>query len=295
MTEATQQIRKKLFQEIVSDIYAPTDRLRNLLKLLRHPQFGCDWDKQQSFTSIKPYTVEEAYEVADAIENNDLDELKNELGDLLLQVYFHAQIAEDQNHFTFEEVAKSVVDKMVYRHPHIFDVENEEVYADPGQVEQVNKVKVNWEAIKEAERQAKGQSKKADHVESALDGVAMALPTLIRAEKLQKRAARVGFDWQDPAPILEKISEEISEFQEEVKLDNRDKMTAEMGDILFAVVNLARHYQIDPEQALHQTNQKFMKRFQGMEQQAREEKLHLKDLSLDQLENLWCQQKKSET
>ena len=293
MSQNTIKFRKKLFKEIVSDTYPATDRLRNLLKLLRHPDYGCDWDKQQSFESLKPYTLEEAYEVADAIEENNPEDLRNELGDLLLQVYFHAQIAEDQNYFTFEDVAKSIVEKMVYRHPHIFDIENQQIYDTPTQVEQITQVKVNWEKMKEAERKAKNEVKQTTHqIESALDGVAMALPSLIRAEKLQKRAAHVGFDWDDPQPILQKIIEEINEFQHEVEIHSHQKMISEMGDILFAVVNLARYYQIDPEQALHQTNQKFIKRFQGMEKDSRDQQQHLQDMSLKQLEILWCQQKK---
>ena len=246
-------------------------RLLAIMARLRDPQTGCEWDVAQTFATIAPYTIEEAYEVADAIERDDLPALREELGDLLLQVVFHARMAEELGAFDFDAVAQAISDKMTERHPHIFgDV------PDQGQSREVR-----WEAQKAAERKAKGAT-------SALDGVALALPALMRAEKLQKRAARVGFDWPDTEGPRAKVIEEIAELDaartEAEKLD-------EAGDLLFAAVNLVRRYGIAPEDALRHGNAKFERRFRAMEALAGDD---FPKLSLDEQEALWQQVKAAE-
>jgi len=236
------------------------DRLLTIMKRLRDPQTGCEWDVAQSFESIAPYTIEEAHEVADAIARGDMADLKDELGDLLLQVVFHAQIAADLGHFSFPDVVTAISDKMERRHPHIFgDV------AEGGHH--------LWEQIKADERRAKAAS-------GTLDGVALGLPALMRAEKLQNRAARVGFDWPDPQGARAKIDEELQEIAEATP----ETLEEEFGDLLFAVVNWARHHGIDAEAALRNGNLKFERRFRAMEQEAGE---GFAALDLEAKEALW--------
>ncbi len=238
-------------------------RLATIMERLRNPDTGCPWDVEQDFASIAPYTIEEAYEVADAIEHGDMAALKDELGDLQLQVVFHARMAEENGDFDLSAVLDGISDKMVRRHPHVFGPEAENGDAGPG-----------WEAIKEAERAEKGR-------DSALDGVATALPALLRAEKLQKRSARTGFDWPDESGPRAKIDEEIRE----VETAETDAQRAEeIGDLLFAVVNWARFHKIDPEAALRAANSKFERRFRSMETQAG---AAFSELSLEEMEELW--------
>ncbi|KPF75165.1 nucleoside triphosphate hydrolase [alpha proteobacterium AAP81b] len=241
-------------------------RLLAIMARLRDPAAGCPWDLAQDFASIAPYTIEEAYEVADAIERGDLADLKGELGDLLLQVVFHARMAEEAGQFGFGDVVTSICDKMERRHPHIFG----DVAADCAAA-----VKANWEAIKAAERAAV-----AGAAGSALDGVATALPALMRAEKLQSRAARVGFDWPDVAGVAAKVKEELAELAAATDTAHRAE---EAGDLLFAVVNLCRHHGIDPEAALRAGNAKFERRFRAMEARADD----FAALSLADKEALW--------
>jgi ATP diphosphatase len=246
-------------------------RLLAIMARLRDPETGCEWDVAQTFATIAPYTIEEAYEVADAIARDDMAALREELGDLLLQVVFHARMAEELGSFDFDAVAHAISDKMTERHPHIFGDA-----ADQGQSRETR-----WEAQKAAEREAKGAT-------SALDGVALALPALMRAEKLQKRAARVGFDWPDTAGPRAKVVEELDELAaaatEAEKLD-------EAGDLLFAAVNLVRRYGIAPEDALRHGNAKFERRFRGMEALAG---AAFPALSLEEQEALWQQVKAAE-
>lgn len=238
-------------------------RLIAIMAQLRNRENGCPWDIEQSFATIAPYTIEEAYEVADAIERSDMPALVDELGDLLFQVIFHARMAEEAGHFGFTDVVNAICDKMVRRHPHVFGE---------------TRVRPDWEALKAAER---GDGTDA----SALGGVARALPALMRAEKLQKRAARTGFDWPDDRGALEKIFEEI----EEVKSASSDNhRREEVGDLLFAVVNWARHLGVEPEEALRHANGKFEKRFRTMEAAAGDA---FKALPLDAKEALWAQAK----
>lgn len=258
--------------------------LLNIMARLRDPDGGCPWDLQQDFASIAPYTVEEAYEVADAIDRNDLDDLKDELGDLLLQVVFHAQMASEQGAFDFGDVVASISDKMVRRHPHIF--------AD-ARVAGAGDVSANWEQIKRAERAARGETD-----DSALAGISRGLPEWQRATKLQSRAARTGFDWPDPVPVLDKLREEVDEVQAEFAAGpvdaNQARLQEEIGDVLFVCANLARHARVDVGTALRQANLKFERRFRAMEAHARARGGAMQDLDLAQQEALWRQVKDEE-
>ena len=247
------------------------------MRSLRDPDSGCPWDLQQDFSTIAPYTVEEAYEVADAISRNDLEGLRDELGDLLFQVVFHARMAEEKDAFDFEAVAATICDKMVRRHPHVF-----------GSAEERKKgpQKGAWHRIKAAERSGNGDT-------SALDGVAKALPALKRAEKLGKRAAAVGFDWPDPSGPREKIDEELGELSAALHSGHMADATEEFGDLLFAVVNLARHLKIDPEEALQAANRKFEQRFRSMEKDIAASGQPLADLDIEALESRWQATKKT--
>ena len=237
------------------------DRLIQIMARLRDPETGCAWDTAQSFETIAPYTIEEAYEVADAIIRNDMAELREELGDLLLQVVFHARMAEEAGHFSFADVAEAISNKMEARHPHIFDATGSEA------------AEHRWEDLKASERTRKG-------AQSAMDGVARALPALLRAEKLQKRAARDGFDWPDREGPAGKLAEEMSELREA----NLEQRQEEAGDLLFAAVNLVRAYGLAPEDALRQANDKFERRYRHMEELADG---GFSDLILEQQEALW--------
>lgn len=262
------------------------DAWRDLVALmarLRAPGTGCPWDIEQTFETIAPYTIEEAYEVADAIERGDMGELKSELGDLLFQSVFHARMAEEAGHFDIDDVVRGLVDKMVDRHPHVFgDVAIESAEAQTGA----------WEVMKAAEREKKAK----DGPVSALDGVALGLPALMRAEKLTKRAGRVGFDWPGPGPVLDKLAEEIGELQEAIASPAQDQahVQEELGDMLFVVANLCRKLSVDPEVALRGANSKFVKRFKGMEALARQRGVAFASLSLDEQEALWVEVKKIE-
>lgn len=245
------------------------DRLLAIMAQLRNPDGGCEWDLAQNFETIAPYTIEEAYEVADAIKRGDMVDLRDELGDLLLQVVFHARIAEEAGQFAFEDVAHSISDKMEARHPHIFGAED----GTMGET--------RWENLKEAERMKKG-------AKSALDGVALALPALMRAQKLQKRAARTGFDWPDETGSEGKINEEIEELK---SATSKAHKVEEAGDLLFAVVNYVRAHGVTAEDALRAANDKFETRFRAMEDMADD---GFVTLSLDEKEALWKRVKKSE-
>ena len=254
--------------------------LVTLMARLRTPGSGCPWDLEQTFETIAPYTIEEAYEVADAIERRDMGELKGELGDLLFQSVFHARMAEEAGHFNIDDVVRGLVDKMVDRHPHVFG---------SGAIESAEAQVGAWEVMKAAERAKKAKSGPV----SALDGVAVALPALMRAEKLTKRAGRVGFDWPGPEPVLDKLHEEIGELREAIAAPEPDQahVAEELGDMLFVVANLCRKLGVDPEVALRKANSKFVKRFEGMESIARERGVDFGSLSLDQQEALWVEVK----
>jgi nucleoside triphosphate diphosphatase len=261
------------------------ERLRQVMRRLRDPVAGCPWDVEQSFATIAPYTIEEAYEVAEAIQNADMAALKDELGDLLLQVVFHAQMADEAKQFDFDAVAEAIADKMIRRHPHVFG----EAAVDGTEAQSLA-----WETQKAAERAAKAQA--AGVAPSALDGVTVGLPALTRALKLQKRAGRVGFDWKDAPPILDKIAEELGELTTEMAAPIRDpaRLEDELGDLLFACVNLARHLAVDPESALRSTNAKFERRFRQVETLLAADGKRPEDADLAAMEALWQLVKRAE-
>ncbi len=245
-------------------------KLLDIMRSLRDQENGCPWDIEQTFSSIAPYTIEEAYEVVDAIERNNIDDMKEELGDLLLQVVYHSQMAQEQGLFTFDDVAQAVADKMVYRHPHVFGDKKAENFSDVDRI---------WDQQKGAEKQQAG----------ALGGVTKGLPSLLRAQKLQKKAAKVGFEWSDTVQAFEKIEEEIEEFKEASTSNHREE---ELGDLLFCLVNYARMNGLNSEEALRKANNKFIKRFSGMEDDLHQDSRQLKDLSLKEMLECWNDQKK---
>ncbi len=251
------------------------DRLLSIMRALRDPQTGCPWDIKQDFSTIAPYTIEEAYEVNDAIMSGKRDKICDELGDLLLQVVFHAQIAEEEGSFTFVDVAAGISDKMVRRHPHVFG---------DGAAKTDGDVRANWEQIKAEERQQENGKDSG-----VLSGIAVTLPAMVRASKLQKRAANVGFDWPDLSAVIDKLHEETDELQsqwEEDKTD-KDRLRDEVGDILFVAANLARKVGIDPETALIETNRKFERRFSYIEQALARENIPIEDAGLERMDKLW--------
>jgi ATP diphosphatase len=253
-------------------------RLIEIMAALRTPGSGCPWDLEQNFGSIAPYTIEEAYEVADAIARGDLSDLRDELGDLLLQVVFHARMAEEQGAFDFGGVVDAITTKMIRRHPHVFaDAEGHTAVAVRGM----------WEDIK-AQEKAEAKARRGDEkLASALDGVPLALPALTRALKLQEKASRVGFDWNDPRAVLAKIREEADEIEAELDRTDKTKAAAEVGDLLFAVVNLARHLSADPESILRATNLKFERRFASIERALVAQGKAPKDATLAEMDALW--------
>ena len=255
---------------------AALERLLEIMAALRDPVSGCPWDKEQTFTTIASYTIEEAYEVADAIERSDMDGLKDELGDLLLQVVYHARMAEEAGLFTFAEVAQAICAKMIRRHPHVFG----NAAPMPGQ----------WEAIKQAERDAK-QAKNNRQSPGIFDSVGAGLPALIRSAKIQRRAARLGFDWPSVEPILDKLDEEVAELRAEIAkqpgADREERQFEEFGDVMFVLVNLGLRLGIDAESALRAANMKFIRRMEAMDAAAWESGNRLQDMTLDELQALW--------
>lgn len=277
------------------DAMKPIERLVSIMQMLRDKDHGCPWDLEQTIKSLLPYTLEEVYEVADAIENDDLVELEDELGDLLFQVIFYAQIASEQGDFDFQDIAAAICDKLVRRHPHVFPGGDIEQFGIEQEIS-AEQVVVNWEAIKEAEREAKrrkGGKKAASKQESLLDDVPRALPAIERARKLQKRAAQAGFDWAEIAPVLAKLKEEVQEFEEALASGDAARMNDELGDVLFATVNLARHGDIEPEVALRSANRRFENRFQWIEGRLNEQGRTLKGAKLEELDGLWEQAKRN--
>lgn len=255
-------------------------KLLDIMEKLRDPNDGCAWDVEQTFETIAPYTIEEAYEVAEAIDNKDMDALKDELGDLMFQAVFHARMAEEEGHFNFADVIDAISDKMIRRHPHVFGDEN---YRD------AEEQTIAWEEQKAKERAAKKQK-------SILDGVTVGLPALTRAVKLQKRAARVGFDWPNTSGVIDKLNEEMAELSEELiaKKQDQEKIEEEFGDMMFVYANLARHLKIDPEQALKKANNKFTRRFNKIEQEIENKQSSFDQYSLEELEEFWTKAKKEE-
>ena len=259
-------------------------RLQEIMRALRDPESGCPWDQKQDFSTITPYTIEEAYEVADAIERGDMHDLKDELGDLLFHVVFYAQMASEQNEFCFDDVVAAVNDKLVRRHPHVFADD------ETGTDEELLKA---WEKQKSDERGSKGSKSGVQDQSSALDGIASTLPALKWSEKIQKRAAHTGFDWDELAPVFEKLNEEIAELSEEVDIENNhERIMDEMGDVLFSCVNISRHLGVSAEHALRQGNKKFIGRFQQVEKLIAGEGRAIGECSLEELEEYWQKAKK---
>lgn len=267
-----------------SNQYPELDRLLQVMSKLRDPKTGCPWDKQQTFETIVPYTLEEAYEVADAIEQGDMQEVKEELGDLLFQVVFYAQLGNEQDEFDFEAIAKVIADKMVERHPHVFA---EQTFHTE------DELTANWEASKLAEKTAKGGP--IDN--SILANIPTGMAPLMRANKLQKKCAKVGFDWTELQPVVDKIHEEIDEVIQEVESEHVNQLAVEeeLGDLLFAVVNLSRHLKVDPETALRKANRKFEQRFRAVEATFNENQEPLHEASLEKMEAVWQQVKGNKT
>lgn len=260
---------------------AAIDNLLQIMARLRDPDGGCPWDIEQNFATIAPYTLEEAYEVADAIAENDMVGLKEELGDLLLQVVFHAQMAKEEGLFDFDAVAAGIGEKLVRRHPHVFGA------AD---IRTADDQTASWEAIKAEERK-----EKAGKPVSILDNIPKALPALTRAVKLQKRAAKVGFDWKSPEPVFAKLDEEVAELKAEIDADApREKLIDELGDILFVCANLARQLDIEPEEALRGANRKFERRFNHIEQTLSQQGRTPHEASLEEMDSLWNEAKQRE-
>ena len=263
----------------IFDVPEGMDRLRAVMARLRDPDTGCPWDLEQSFATIAPYTIEEAYEVADAIERGAMDDLRGELGDLLFQSVFHARMAEEAGAFDLGDVIRGITDKMIARHPHVFGDQSRDKSAE----RQVN----DWEVEKARERAARNET-------GTLDGVALGLPALMRAEKLSKRAARVGFDWPTVSDVTDKIAEEARELAEARDTLSADRMEDEMGDLLFSVANLARHLGVDPETALRRTNDKFTRRFGFVEAALARAGKRPEDSDLEEMDALWTAAKTAE-
>lgn len=253
-------------------------QLLDIMSSLRNPKTGCPWDIKQTFKTIVPHTLEEAYEVADAIERGEMAELKDELGDLMFQVVFYAQMAKEQKLFEFDDVVKGINDKLIRRHPHVFAGENFESESGLNEA---------WEVSKSAERNQRCSEQAA----SILAGVANALPALKRSQKLQQRAARAGFDWPSVAPVFDKVEEEIEEVKQAIEQNNQQQIKEEIGDLLFACVNLARHLQVDSEEALRMGNRKFETRFYFIEETLANMGKQMQNCSLEELEEIWQQSK----
>ena len=251
-----------------------TEEINNLLqtfKKLRDPSQGCPWDKEQDFKSIASCSIEEAYEVADAIEREDFNDLKEELGDLFFQIIFHSGIAEEKKLFNFEEVVKELNDKLIRRHPHVFDKKQEMSASESLEI---------WEKEKKKEREKK-------NLISLMDDIPKNLPSLTRAKKIQKRAKSVGFDWQNESDVIKKIDEEIDELKRAKVSQKKEDISEEIGDLFFTLVNLSRHYNLEPEDIIRKANLKFEKRFRKMEDEANKTKVNLEDLEINELETLW--------
>lgn len=264
---------------LIHDESAGVERLLEIMQALRDPEHGCPWDIDQNFSTVAPYTIEEAYEVADAIEREAWDELKGELGDLLFQSVFHAQMAAEAGHFTFQDVVTTMSNKMVSRHPHVFGAESRNKSAE--------QQTADWEAIKAAERAGKAQK-------GTLDGVAVGLPALLRAYKLQKRAARVGFDWPVVDDVIAKIAEESAELVEARNTLTQVEVEEEFGDLMFVMANLGRHLGVEPEAALRQANAKFIRRFEGVEAKLAARGKSPQDSDLTEMDSLWDEVKRDE-
>ncbi|WP_413203689.1 nucleoside triphosphate pyrophosphohydrolase [Rhodospirillum sp. A1_3_36] len=261
----------------------PMDRLVAIMAQLRNRESGCPWDIEQTFATIAPHTIEEAYEVADAIERGAMGELRDELGDLLFQSVYHARMAEEEGHFTFDDVATAIAEKLIRRHPHVFGETS---------VENTDAQTAAWETQKAEERRRKAEAE--GRVASVLDGVTPTLPALTRSEKIGKRVARVGFDWPNVEQVIDKLNEELDELRVEVEANDQEKIAEEMGDLLFVVTQLARKLKVDPETALRRANLKFERRFHHVEARLAEDGRAPDQSTLEEMEELWAEAKRLE-
>ncbi|MCV2403832.1 nucleoside triphosphate pyrophosphohydrolase [Marinomonas sp. C2222] len=264
-------------------------KLQYVMTCLRDPEFGCNWDKKQTFNTIAPYTLEEAYEVIDAIEKGDSEHLKEELGDLLFQIVFYAQMAQEEKRFTFEDVAAGITEKMLRRHPHVFPDGDINRFGEPNNLTE-EQIAEQWQVIKAQEKVQREQTKKTTDA-SVLAEIPSSMPALMQAVKIQKEVAKYGFDWPTIAPVFAKVREELDELEEAIKEQSTTHIEEEMGDILFAVSNLSRHLAVSPDIALNKTNLKFRRRFARVESLANQHGRELKDCSLDELDRYWEQAK----
>jgi len=269
-------------------------QLLTVMRQLRDPDHGCDWDRKQTLKSLTAYTLEEVYEVIDAVERGDFLQLRDELGDLLFQVVFYAQIANEEGRFNFNDVAQAVAEKLLHRHPHVFPDGTMQSFGSETLALDAETVAIRWEQIKNLERELKASRTPSGTVPSVLDDVPGTLPAMERGRKLQKRAASLGFDWQDPQPVLAKLLEEIAELEVEMRRQDKEGMQAEFGDVLFSCVNLARHLDIDPETALRAANRKFEQRFRSMEVVALARQMPLHAMDMAALDDLWNEIKTEE-
>ena len=269
----------------------PLQRVRYLMARLREPEYGCPWDLKQTYATIAPFTIEEAYEVADTIARNDFEHLREELGDLLFQVVFYSQMAEEEGRFQFDDILTELEEKLVRRHPHVFPEGTLESRVEPGREISDHTIKSNWDAIKQQEKAAKQQLG-----QSILDTMPSGMSPLKRAHKLQSVVAKKGFDWHDPNLVMAKLEEEIGELGEEVYGNAPTELIAgELGDLMFCCVNLARHYKLDPDMVMIKANQKFENRFRALEASLKQQGVTLDDATLDQMEREWQQAKRNES
>ena len=261
------------------------EKLIEIMQSLRDPENGCPWDLEQDFQSLIPYTIEEAYEVADAIEQNDLEDIKGELGDLLFQIVFYSQLGKEQSAFDFNDVAETISDKLIRRHPHVFS---------DAKIKNSEEQTKEWEKIKQQEREIKSIKNSSEL--SILDDVSRALPSLMRSEKLQKRAAREGFDWPNIQDVMLKVNEELNEVHQELDADvqDKEKIEEEIGDLFFSCINLSRHAGLDAEQCVRKANLKFERRFRELEKTAKNKGLQVSEINIDDLEKLWQEVKSRE-
>ena len=265
-------------------------KLLLLMSMLRDKDYGCPWDIEQTIKSLIPHTIEEVYEVVDAIDKNDMDELVDELGDLLFQVVFYAQIANENGAFDFNDVANAISNKLIRRHPHVFPEGRLENFGENVDISS-EEVATNWDLIKEKEKKDKLEKSNKNTSTSVLDDVPIALPALDRSKKLQKKACGLGFDWKNFAPVIEKLKEEIVELEEAIAKSDNEQMSAELGDVLFSAVNVARHIKVDPEIALRSANARFENRFKWIENRLKERNKLIEELQLNELDKLWSQAK----
>ncbi|WP_163835038.1 nucleoside triphosphate pyrophosphohydrolase [Spartinivicinus ruber] len=270
-----------------------TEDLLYLMERLRDPDIGCPWDIKQSYRTIVPHTIEEAYEVADAIAKQDFPHLEEELGDLLFQVIFYAQLAKEESRFDFADIVNQLVEKLIRRHPHVFPEGTLASKRQPEDEISEKQIAANWEKIKTLEKQKQGKLVKNNPVQHFISEVPAGLPALTKALKLQKQAAKVGFDWSNIKLVVAKLKEELTELETELEVDNQQNIEAELGDLLFCCVNLARHLKVNPEQALEQTNQKFIERFNWIEKQLIEQNKTLMEATLSEMDWLWNQAKQN--